>query len=144
MVRQADRGGWREPEAGSRDSGVDFTARTLRVAQEGLELIAKNNMAGLADLLSCTKKEARDTAEVIRGVENRQSTMERLLKEILQYQQGFFFRGEPLKAMTMGDLAERLGLGIAISRRTVAKYREKLGIPGSSQRRQRVGVEKGA
>ncbi len=270
--------------------GENFNARTLRAVQEGLELIAKNNMTGLAKLLSCTKNEAQNTAEVIRRlepfpsrgygnarpvpyqipeasiweengqlrlewnrrflprltmnqetsnllrqsgdaanqeyltkntndavrlircVENRQSTMERLMKEILQYQQGFFLRGEPLRAMTMGDLAERLGLnistvsravrdksvqfqgrsiplrdlftvklttpqgedlssaavkrhisrliqeetpskpfsdeqlrcalealGIVISRRTVAKYREELGIPGSSQRRQKAG-----
>lgn len=275
--------------------GKNFNARTLRAVQEGLEFIAKDNMTGLAKLLSCTKREAQNTAEVIRGlepfpsrgygnarpipyqipeasvwaengllqlewnhrflprltlnqetsdllrqsgdtanqeyltkntndavqlircVENRQSTMERLLKEILQYQQSFFLRGEPLKAMTVGDLAEHLGLnistvsravrdksiqfqgrsiplrdlftvklaapqgedlssaavkrhisriiqeerpskplsdeqlrsalerlGITISRRTVAKYREELGIPGSSQRRRRASVEKGA
>lgn len=274
--------------------GKDFNARTLRAIQDGLELIAKNNMTGLAKLLSCTKNEAQDTAQIIRRLEpfpsrgygnarplpyqipeasiweengqlrlewnhrflphltinqetsgllrqsgdaasqeyltkntndavqlircleNRQSTMERLLKEILQDQRGFFLHGEPLKSMTMGDLAERLGLNIStvsravrdksiqfqgrsillrdlftvklttpqgknlssaavkqhiskliqeetpskplsdeqlrsaleslditISRRTVAKYREELGIPGSSQRRQKAGGKKG-
>lgn len=274
--------------------GKDFNARTLRAVQDGLELVAKNNIAGLAKLLSCTKREAQDTAEVIRKLEpfptrgygndrpipyqiseasiqiengqirlewnhrflprltlnkeitkllqqsddvanqkylekntndalqlmrcleNRQSTVERLMREILRYQEGFFLRDEPLKAMTMGDVAEHLGLsistvsrtvhdknivfqgrsislrdlftvklttpqgdlssstvkrhisqliqaetpskplsdeqvrsaledlGVAISRRTVAKYREELGIPGSSQRRQRGSCEKGA
>lgn len=269
--------------------GEDLNALTLRAARDGLELIAKGNISGLAKLLSCTKKEAQDTAAVIRSlnpfpssgygnsrpvpyqipeasiqvengqillelnrrflpsisvnsqisnllrqsgseenqkylkksmsgavqliqcVENRQTTMERLLKEIIQCQQGYFLRGEPLKAMTMGELAGRLGLnistvsravrdksisfqgrsiplrdlftmklttfqgedvssstvkrhisrlvqeeipskpfsdeqlrsalaalGIAISRRTIAKYREELGIPSSSQRRQRA------
>ena len=152
----------------------------------------------------------------MRCLENRQSTVERLMREILRYQEGFFLRDEPLKAMTMGDLAECLGLnistvsravhnksvvfqgrsillrnlftiklttpqgdlssstvkrhisqliqaetpskplsdeqvrsaledlGVAISRRTVAKYREELGIPGSSQRRRKGSCEKGA
>lgn len=267
--------------------GKNFNVRTVRAARDGLELIAKNDAAGLAKLLSCTKKEAQTVAGVIRNlnpipsrgygstrivpyqipeatvwiengqlclelnrrflprlsinqeisslfaqddesgreylkkntdtamqlircVENRQSTMERLLQEIVRYQQGFFLHGTPLKAMTMGELAERLGvsvstvsrsvhgksivfqgrtlpirdlftvklttaqgeelssaeikrqisrliqnedsckplsdesirltlgtMGFPISRRTVAKYRDELGIPGSSQRRQR-------
>ena len=49
--------------------GKDFNARTLRAVQEGLEFIAKNNIVGLAKLLSCTKREAQDTAEVIRRLE---------------------------------------------------------------------------
>ena len=55
----------------------------------------------------------------MRCLENRQSTVERLMREILRYQEGFFLRDEPLKAMTMGDLAECLGLNISTVSRAV-------------------------
>ena len=178
--------------------------------QETSNLLRQSGDAANQEYLT---KNTNDAVRLIRCVENRQSTMERLMKEILQYQQGFFLRGEPLRAMTMGDLAGTAGaeylyrkpcgsgtralqfqgrsiplrdlftvklttpqgedlssaavkrhisrliqeetpskpfsdeqlrcaleaLGIVISRRTVAKYREELGIPGSSQRRQKAG-----
>jgi RNA polymerase sigma-54 factor len=49
--------------------------------------------------------------------------------------------GKPLSDQALADrLAET---GIQLARRTVAKYREQLGIPGSSQRRRAARMQSG-
>lgn len=88
----------------------------MTLNQETSALLRQSGDAADQEYLT---KNTNDAVQLIRCVENRRSTMERLLKEILQYQQGFFLRGEPLKAMTMGDLAERLGLNISTVSRAV-------------------------
>lgn len=265
----------------------DFNPYTIGLVKNGLPLLAKNDMEGLAKLLGCSREQARKAADAVRrlepipsrgygtdgrtpyqipeatlhqegnriliemnrgflpqmrisaeistilkksgsaedlaylqqqisqarqliqSVENRESTIERLLKTIVQRQSGYFLSGEPLVPMTMSQLAGDLGLSIStvsralqgksvvfhgksyqlrklfatgisptaqsgpissdsvkrqiqrfihaedpahplsdeklkaaldavqlpVSRRTIAKYREELGIPSSSERR---------
>lgn len=266
--------------------GKDFNAQTIRLVKEGLPLLAKNDIAGIARLIGCSKAQAQQAADAVRQlnpipsrgynngvkteyqipearlriergqlviernssftpqirfsvdtytllkesgtpadldylkkqsanakqliqcVENRNNTIEKLLKTIVQHQIGFFYRNETLHPMTMSQLATELGLNVStvsralqnksitfrgktiqlknlftssittsegseissssvkrqierfvqaenpakplsdenlrmaletvrlpVSRRTVAKYREELGIPSSNQRR---------
>jgi RNA polymerase sigma-54 factor len=265
----------------------DFNPYSIGLVKNGLSLLAKDDIDGLAKLLGCTKEQAQKAANAVRRlepipsrgyaaggqtlyqipeailhqerseiiiemnhrflprmhintkigirlknecnakdmaylhrqisqakqliqcVENRQSTIERLIKVIVQRQSGYFLAGKPLALMTMSQLADDLGLSIStvsralqgksvnfrgknyllrqlftsgiitastgrilsesvklqiqrfiraedpvhplsdeklkaaldairlpVSRRTIAKYREELGIPSSSQRKQ--------
>lgn len=177
--------------------GRDFNALTLHAAQDGLELIAKNNIQGLAHRLDCSLAKAKAAAEVIRSLspipsqgygdghaiqyqvpeatihieqgrltlelnrgflprvacskeitellqksddpqnqeylkkntlsanqlirylDNRRSTMERLLLAIMKRQRDHFLHGEALQPMTMGELAEELELSVSTVSRAV-------------------------
>lgn len=46
-------------------SGRHFNPRTLLLVQKGLPLLAKRDYTGLAELLDCTKAEAKETADII-------------------------------------------------------------------------------
>lgn len=266
----------------------DFNSHTLRLATQGLELLAKNDLAGIARFLGCSRRQAQQAAdavrklnprpvrglrgnstvpyqipeaeiiaedgrlrvemnrgflprlhldseacELLRGsadpeshaylrrctrqaeqlmqcVTDRETTLERLLVAIIRRQSAYFLQNAALQPMTMRELAFELALspstvsralrhktvvfrghslplkslfsgslaaadgqtvtaaevqchlrrfiqaedkthplsdealrlaleaiGLPVSRRTVAKYREELGIPSSSARRQK-------
>lgn len=49
----------------------DFNEYTVRLVQSGLELLAKNDLTGIARLLGCTQAQARQAAQVVRGLNPR-------------------------------------------------------------------------
>ena len=53
-------------------------------------------------------------------VEKRTGTIESLLKMIIQVQEGYFLRGEPLKPMTMRQAADALGISISTISRAIS------------------------
>lgn len=46
--------------------GSEFNAHTVGIAQNGLTLLAKNNIAGLAKMLGCTRSQAQNAADAVR------------------------------------------------------------------------------
>jgi len=65
------------------------------------------------------KEKLAQAKQLIACVENRQSTMERLLKAIMARQEGFFLENGPLRPMTMGEIADDLGVNISTVSRAV-------------------------
>lgn len=57
--------------------------------------------------------------QLIRCLDNRQSTMERLLLAVLKRQHDYFLRGDALLPMTMGEIAEELELNASTISRAV-------------------------
>lgn len=78
---------------------------------------------GKEDNLSYLKNGMQQARTLIRLVENRQSTLNRLLKEIIQVQADYFLHGKPLVPFTMSQLAQKLDMSCSTVSRTIqGKY----------------------
>lgn len=86
---------------------IDATAEQL--------LRASGTQNEIQYLRDCTK----DAKQLIASVQNRQSTMERLLYAIVKVQADYFIKGEPLVPVTMSDIARMTGLSSSTISRTV-------------------------
>ncbi len=88
----------------------------LSCNKEIIYLLRSTNDKSSGEYLQRNQQEAK---HVIRCVEARKATMERVLQSIIRHQTGFFLHGEPLKAMTMAELASELELNRSTVSRTI-------------------------
>ena len=75
--------------------------------------------SGDAESMDYLRKNTQGAKQLIGSVEYRAATIERLLKRVIEYQSGYFLRGEPLRPMTMSQLAEELEVNISTISRCI-------------------------
>lgn len=76
--------------------------------------------SGKKEDISYLKKQKQDAQTLIEFVENRKSTLVRLLQDIIKIQSGYFLHGEALVPMTMSQLAEKEGVACSTISRAVS------------------------
>lgn len=69
--------------------------------------------SGTAADLAYLKEETAQAKQLLQAVEDRGTTLEKLLRRLVQAQSGHFLRGEPLRAFTMSELAQQTQLNIS-------------------------------
>ena len=65
------------------------------------------------------KKEMEEAKELLSSLQNRESTIQKLLTSLVKKQAGFFLRREPLALVTTSQLAEEMGVSISTVSRAV-------------------------
>lgn len=94
--------------------------RHLSYNKEYLSMIGDPAYGEAQDYLKQKKREAED---LIAAVENRDQLIRQIIRHIVQVQQDYFLGTQPLKPMTMNDIAQALGVNVStVSRAIREKY----------------------
>ncbi|MDX9981101.1 MAG: RNA polymerase factor sigma-54 [Lentisphaeria bacterium] len=118
-----------EPEADIEERGGKLDVQLRRTGIPSLRISAQYR-ALLADPATTSetreyiKEKIRSAAFLINCIDQRQSTLERIVRAIVEAQDTFFRRGtEHLRPLTMAEVAERIGVHeTTVSRGVAGKY----------------------
>ena len=91
-----------------------------RLDEENCRLLRESRDPGSAAYL---KSHLAAAGDLIQGLENRKSTLQRILNCVLEGQKEYFLSAAPLAPLTMEQVAERLGMNVStVSRAVQGKY----------------------
>lgn len=102
---------------------VEMNTRNLPQVCLSNEYLSMLGNTAYAEAQEYLRKRLTEAKTLIAQIENRQSTLQRLISAVLTRQQGFFSGKEPLLPMTMRQVAEELMLNTStVSRAVKDKY----------------------
>lgn len=111
------------PEAVFRRENGQLVIELERRLAPRLQLNEQNcallQQSGTPEAKAYLKERRAEAQQLLRAVNERESTLVRLLRQLAQDQQDFFLRGGPLKPMTLTQMAQSLGLSLSTVSRAV-------------------------
>lgn len=118
-----------EPEADIEERGSALEVHLRRTGIPSLRISAQyrsllSDPATTTETREYIKEKIRSAAFLINCIEQRQSTLERIVRAIVEAQDAFFRRGgDHLKPLTMAEVADRIGVHeTTVSRGVAGKY----------------------